>query len=241
MLDLPFLADTMTKLLAAVPTTLALFGLSVSGGAVLAIGLAMMRVSGNPFLDRPARAYIYVFRGSPLLIQMFLLYYGLSQFPAVRHSFAWPVLRDPFACATISLALCTGGYAAEIFRGGILSVPAREVEAARSIGMSGVLLWRRIIAPIALRQALPAYSTEIILMVKSTALASLVTVWEVTGVAQRIIAQTYRSMEVFLCAALIYLVLNFIIARIVALIEYRLSPHLRPRPDTTAARTANAA
>jgi octopine/nopaline transport system permease protein len=130
----------------------------------------------------------------------------------------------------LSLALCTAGYSAEIFRGGIRSVPPREIEAARSIGMSGFLLVRRIIAPIAFRYALPAYSTEVVLMMKSTSLASLVTVWEVTGVAQRLISHTYRTMEVFLCAALIYLVLNFIVLQAMALLEYSLSRHQRAAP-----------
>lgn len=227
-MDIAFLSDTLNKLLAALPTTLGLFVLSITLGGILALGVVWMRVSRNPVLKRFAAGYIFIFRGSPLMIQMFLVYYGLSQFPEVRHSLAWPVLKDAFACAVISLALCTAGYTAEIFRGGLLAVPAREIEAGRATGMSGFTLLRRIIAPIALRQALPAYSTEIVLMLKSTALASLVTVWEVTGVAQRIISQTYRTMEVFLCAAAIYLILNFIIVRLFALLEYRLSPHLRP-------------
>jgi len=230
-MDFAFLADTMGQLLAAVPTTVALWFLCISIGGVIALGAVWMRVSGIFVLERIAAGYIFAFRGSPLLIQMFLVYYGLSQFPEVRHSFVWPVLREPFYCAVISLALCTGGYTAEIFRGGLLSVPQREIEAGRAIGMSGFMLFRRIIAPIALRQALPAYSTEIVLMMKSTSLASLVTVWEVTGVAQRLISQSYRTMEVFLCAAAIYLVLNFIIIRFMGFIEYRLSPHLRRRPD----------
>jgi octopine/nopaline transport system permease protein len=230
-MDFAFLADTMGQLLAAVPTTVALWFLCISIGGVIALGAVWMRVSGIFVLERIAAAYIFAFRGSPLLIQMFLVYYGLSQFPEVRHSFVWPVLREPFYCAVISLALCTGGYTAEIFRGGLLSVPQREIEAGRAIGMSGFMLFRRIIAPIALRQALPAYSTEIVLMMKSTSLASLVTVWEVTGVAQRLISQSYRTMEIFLCAAAIYLVLNFIIIRFMGFIEYRLSPHLRRRPD----------
>ena len=227
-MDFTFIASTMVTLLKAVPTTLILFSLSIVSGGLLALVIVWMRTSGNPVLSSFAKGYIFVFRGSPLMIQMFLVYYGLSQFPEVRHSFAWPVLKDAFACAVISLALCTAGYTAEIFRGGLMAVPAREIEAARATGMSGFTLLRRIIAPIALRQALPAYSTEIVLMLKSTALASLVTVWEVTGVAQRIISQTYRTMEVFLCAAAIYLILNFIIVRLFALLEYRLSPHLRP-------------
>lgn len=227
-MDTSFLADTMRQLLAAVPTTLELFALSVALGALLALLLTWMRVGGNPVLDRVARTYVLVFRGSPLLIQMFLVYYGLGQFRAVRLSPFWPVLRDPFSCAVISLALCTAAYSSEIFRGGLLAVPPPQVEAARACGMSGLLLLRRIIVPVALRAALPAYSTEIVLMVKSTALASLVTVYEVTGVAQRIIAHTYRTMEVFLCAAVIYLAINFVILRLIGLLERRLSRQGRP-------------
>ena len=230
MLDLPFLLDVMGRLLAVLPMTLALFILSISLGAVLALILTWMRVSGNGILDRVARAYVFVFRGSPLLVQMFLIYYGLGQFPAVRHSVAWPVLREPFACAVISLGLCTAAYSAEIFRGALLAVGEREVEAARACGMSGFLLFRRIIFPIALRAALPAYSTEMILMVKSTSLASILTVTEMTGVAQKLIAQTYRTMEIFLCAALIYLAVNFVVARLVGVLEYRLSRHSRRAP-----------
>ena len=142
---------------------------------------------------------------------------------AVRHSAAWPLLRDPFACAVISLALCTAAYTAEIFRGAILAIPAGQLEAARACGMSRFTLLRRIVVPL-------AYSTELILMVKSTSLASIITVSEVSGVAQHIIAQTYRVMEVFLCAAVIYLVINFALARLLAAVEHALSPHLRARP-----------
>ena len=232
-MDVAFLLDVLRRLLAALPMTLAIFVLCVSLGFVIALGLTAMRVSGNPILDRIARTYVFVFRGSPLLVQLFLIYYGLGQFPAVRHSFAWPVLREAFACAVISLGLCTAAYQTEIFRGALAAVPEREVEAARACGMSGLLLFRRIILPIAVRHALPAYSTELILMVKSTSLASIITVTEMTGVAQKIITQTYRTMEVFLCAALIYLAINFVVARLVGLLEYRLSRHNR-RPQVLA-------
>src|SRR5450755_3916002 len=195
-MDRVFLVDTMVKLFAVVPLTLLLWVLSITIGGVLALGLTWMRVSGRPMLQRAARGYVFVFRGSPLLVQMFLIYYGLGQFAFVRGSIFWPVLRDPFSCAVISLALCTAGYTAEIFRGGLLAVPALQMEAARACGMSGFLMLRRIIAPIALRAALPAYSTELVLMMKSTSLASLVTVWEVTGISQRIIHSTYRTFEV---------------------------------------------
>jgi octopine/nopaline transport system permease protein len=230
-MDSAFLVETMEKLFAVLPLTVFLWALSISIGGSLALGLTWMRVSRRPILERIARGYIFVFRGSPLLVQMFLIYYGLGQFAWVRGSVFWPVLRDPFSCAVISLALCTAGYTAEIFRGGLQAVPALQIEAARACGMSGFLILRRIIAPLALRAALPAYSTELVLMMKSTSLASLVTVWEVTGVAQRIIHSTYRTFEVFFVAALIYLVLNFIIVRALGLLEYRLSAHLRARPS----------
>ncbi|MBO0662279.1 ABC transporter permease subunit [Jiella sp. MQZ9-1] len=239
-MDIGFLYSTFLTLMAALPTTLALFALSVFIGGLLALLVVWMRVSGNPVLSAFAKVYIFVFRGSPLLIQMFLIFYGLAQFSIVRHSFLWPYLREPFDCAVLSLALCTAGYSAEIFRGGIRAVSAKEIEAAKAIGMSGFLLVRRILAPIAFRHALPAYSTEVVLMMKSTALASLVTVWEVTGVAQRLISQTYRTMEVFLCAAVIYLVLNFILLQAFALLEYALSRHRRAPSFATvdAAKTA---
>lgn len=228
MIDLPFLSETFLKLLAALPVTLGLFFSSFVLGGVLALGILALRMSKNWLLSGFARGYILVFRGSPLLIQLFLIYYGLGQFELIRHSVIWPVLREPFACAVVALALCTASYTAEILRGGLLAIPAGQIEAGIACGMSRWLLLRRIIAPIMLRYALPAYSTEAILLVKSTALASLVTVWDVTGVAQQIIQRTYRTMEVFICAALIYLILNFIIVQIYAWLERRLSPCLRP-------------
>jgi octopine/nopaline transport system permease protein len=226
-MDFAFLAETMGTLLKALPMTLALFSLSITLGCLLALLIVWMRVGGNRYLAAFAKAYIFIFRGSPLLIQMFLVFYGLAQFSFIRNGPLWPLLREPFVCAVLSLALCTAGYSAEIFRGGIRAISPREIEAARSIGMSGFLLVRRILAPIAFRHALPAYSTEVVLMMKSTALASLVTVWEVTGVAQRLISHSYRTMEVFLCAALIYLVLNFIVLQAMGLLEHFLSRHLR--------------
>ncbi|WP_311969121.1 ABC transporter permease [Pseudomonas baltica] len=238
MIDFTFLADTMLKLLAALPTTLTLFFTSLALGLTLSLGIVSLRVSRWPLLSYPARFYIMLFRGTPLLIQMFLIYYGLGQFPAIRDSFAWVVLRSPYGCAVVSLALCTAGYTAEIIRGGLLSVPHGQIEAGLAIGMSRWTLLRRIIAPVTLRQALPAYSTEAVLLVKSTALASLVTVWDVTGVAQQIIQRTYRTMEVFACAAVIYLLLNFLIVRAIGWLEHRLTPHLRERPHGPSAALA---
>jgi len=230
MIDLGFLTDTMGRLLAAVPTTLSLFILSLLCGGVLSLGIVAMRVGPYPALSWLARGYILVFRGSPLLIQLFLIYYGLAQFDVVRESHLWLVLRSPYACAVLALALCTAGYTAEILRAGLMAVPRGQIEAGLAMGMSRWTLLRCVIAPVALRQSLPAYSTEAVLMLKSTALASLVTVWDVTGVAQQIIQRSYRTLEVFICAASIYLVLSFLVVRAVALLEHRLSPHLRERP-----------
>jgi octopine/nopaline transport system permease protein len=233
-IDFDFLADTLLKLLAALPVTLGLLVSSLIAGGLLALVIVAMRLSPLWPLNRLASGYLLLFRGSPLLIQMFLVYYGVAQFQAIRESFLWPLLRAPFSCAVLSLALCTAAYTAEIIRGGLQAVPHGEIEAALSCGMSRFTLLRRIVGPIALRYALPSYSTEVVLLAKSTALASLVTVWDMTGVAQQIIQKTYRTMEVFLCAAAIYLVLNFLIVRALAWLEAKLSPHTRPRRSTAA-------
>lgn len=223
MIDFPFIYESFVSICSGIPLTLQLMALSVTAGAFLAVVLAAMRLSNWALLDLLARAYIFVFRGTPLLVQLYLIYYGLSQFPELRKSFLWPFLREPYWCAVLALALNTAAYSAEIIRGGVLSVPAGQIEAARAYGMSGLTLIRRIIAPQALRQMLPAYSNEVILMVKSTALASTITMMEVTGLAAKLISATYRPVEVFIAAGAIYLLLNFTVSRIFKLIEYRLS------------------
>lgn len=222
-LDLPFMFDSFFQLCRGIPLTLQLMALSVISGAMLATILATMRLSGNLILGLIARGFIFVLRGTPLLVQLYIIYYGLSQFPELRRSFLWPFLREPYWCAVLALALNTAAYSAEIIRGGVLSVATGQIEAARAYGMSGFTLVRRILAPQALRQMLPAYSNEVILMVKSTALASTITMMEVTGLAAKLISATYRPVEVFICAGAIYLLLNFVVTRIFKLLEYRLS------------------
>lgn len=226
-MDLPFLWETFLSLVAAVPLTLQLAATAIVLGVFLALGLALSRLSGILPLDWFARAYIFVFRGTPLLVQIFLIYYGLGQFREVRQSMLWVVLRDPYWCAVIALMLNTAAYSAEIIRGGLLSVPFGQIEAARACGMSRFMAFRRIALPLAIRQALPGYSNEMISMVKATSLASIITIMEVTGVAAKLISETYRAIEVFVVAGAIYLAINFILTRLVALAEYQLSPHLR--------------
>jgi octopine/nopaline transport system permease protein len=227
-MDYVFLFDTLSQLLAGVPLLLKLASISIAAGAVLALCLALMRLSGSRVLSAIAQAYVFVFRGTPLLVQIFLIYYGLGQFPEVRQSFAWPLLREPYWCALLAFTLNTGAYSSEIIRGGILSVPFGQIEAARACGMPRSLIFRRIIAPQGLRVVLPAYGNELILMTRSTALASVITLMEVTGIASTIISETFRAVEVFICAGAIYLFINFVISRAIALLERRFSKQVRP-------------
>ncbi|MBD9372737.1 ABC transporter permease [Rhizobium sp. ARZ01] len=233
-MDFSFLSETFLNLLSGVPLTLNLALVSTAFGAVLAVLLTLMRLSSLRPVGWVAQFYVFVFRGTPLLVQMFVIYYGLGQFrPTLQAWGLWVFFREPYWCAIFALSLNTAAYGSEILRGGLQAVPHQQVEAARASGMWGFLLYRRIIFPIAIRQALPAYGSEIILMVKATSLASVITMLEVTGLAAKLISQSYRAVEVFVVAGLIYLMLNFAITRFVALIEWWLSPHRRPAPTVS--------
>lgn len=227
-MDWNFYLETFVSLASAIPMTLRLAATSILLGSVLALAIAMMRLSGIPVLDWFARMYIFVFRGTPLLVQIFLIYYGMGQFPEIRHSFLWPFLREPYWCAVLALTLNTGAYAAEIIRGGLLSVPHGQIEAARACGMSPFTVFRRVTLPLTIRQALPGYGNEMISMVKATSLASIITLMEVTGVAAKLISESYRAIEVFVVAGAIYLAINFVLTRLIMFAEYRVTPHLRP-------------
>jgi len=162
---------------------------------------------------------------------MFLIYYGLGQFrPFLQEVGVWAFFREPYWCAVIALTLNTAAYTSEIFRGGLQAVSVQQVEAARACGMSGPLLLQRIVLPIAIRQALPAYGNEIILMLKATALASVITIMEVTGLAGKLIADSFRAFEVFIVAGAIYLAITFLVTRLLMIVEFWLSPHLRMKP-----------
>jgi polar amino acid transport system permease protein len=205
--------------------TLQLLLLSTAIAFLLAVPLALMRVSGRAGLARIAYAYIYLFRGTPVLTQLFLIYYGLSQFEAVRHSALWPILRDPFPCALIALSLNMAAYVAEVLRGGIEGVPAGEREAALATGMTPSQLYRLVILPRAIRIALPALSNEMVVQMKSTALVSTITLLDLTGVARRIEARTYSTDALFV-AGIIYVILTWAIGRGFRLAEWRLNKHL---------------
>ncbi len=229
-MGLTFVSDTFLRLMSALPLTLEVWFLSIAIGGLIAMGLTWMRVSNSVLLSGFSRGFIFIFRGTPLLIQLFVVYYGLSSFPFIRQSFLWPLLRDAFFCGVLSLALCTAAYTSEIFRGALAAVPHAQIEAARACGMSGFKLFRRVIFPIALRQALPAYATEVISMTKATALVSMVTLWDVMSVALKIRNDTLVTYTPLLVAGAIYFVLNVLIARAFMAVEYALTPHLRRRP-----------
>lgn len=226
-MDLTFLYDTFVRLLGGVPLTLQLALSSIAIGLALAILLALMMRAWIGPVAWTAESFVFVFRGTPLLVQIFLIYYGLGQFrPALDEMGIWWFFRSPYYCALLALTLNTAAYGAEIVRGGLQSVPSGQVEAARAFGMSGFTLYRRIVAPIALRQALPAYGNEVILMIKATSLVSTITLMEVTGLAHKIISETFRSFEVFFAAGAIYLIINFVMARLIGFAERRIAPDL---------------
>jgi polar amino acid transport system permease protein len=227
-MNLEVIIDNIPKLLEGAVLTLELVALALVVGMVFALPTALMRVSANWLLRGPAYAYIFFFRGTPLLVQIFLIYYGLGQFDAVRESILWPILREPFWCAIIAFALNTGAYTAEIFRGAIEAVPRGQIEAARAFGMSRSVCYRRIILPQAWRIAMPAYGNEVILMLKGSALASTITLLDLTGMARTIIARTYMPVEIFLAAGVIYLALTFLFTNAFRLLERRLNRHMAP-------------
>ena len=209
----------LPKLIQGATLTLELTALSVIAGLIVAIPLGIARSSRLWYVRSLPYAYIFFFRGTPLLIQLFLVYYGLGQFEAVRDSVLWPYLRSPFWCAVITMTLHTAAYIAEILRGAIQAIPPGEIEAARALGMSRFKTLVHIVMPRAARIGLPAYSNEVILMLKASSLASTVTLLELTGMTRTIISRTYQTVDMFLIAGLIYLVMSFVLIQGFKLLE----------------------
>lgn len=226
MKEAQFLWETFLQLLTGVPVTLSLVVSSVALGGVLALILTGIRRS-NRLGEALVSLYVFAMRGSPLLVQIFLIYYGLGQFAWIRNSILWPFLREPWWCAIVALSLNTAAYQAEVLRGGLNAVPRGAVEAARVAGMPRFMTFRRIVLPIAIRQALPAYTSEVVIMVKSTSLASIITLFEITGIAHTIVSETFRAFEVLSIAGLVYLVMNFALTRAFRALEIHLTPQSR--------------
>ncbi len=217
--DLSLIVETVPKMLAGVGLTFQLLGLSAFLGLILAIVLLLMRISGKWYLDWPAQLYIYVFRGTPILVQIFIIYYGFPQLEFIRESVLWPIFRDPFGCAVVALSLNTGAYVSEILRGGVLGVDRGVLEAGEALGLSTTQRFIYLTTPIATRLALPAYGNDIISLLKSTALASTITLMDMTGIARTIVAQTYAPYEIFISLAIIYMILTFFLQKFIGLIE----------------------
>ena len=214
-------------ILNALDQTLYLLMISLPLGFFLSLLFALGRVSKNIFISKTISSYIFVVRGTPLLVQIYLIYFGLGSVKAIRESFLWVVLKEPFWCGVVALTINTIAYGSEIFRGGIQSVTRGQIESGKSLGFSLVELYRRIIFPIALRNVLPAYGNELILMVKATSLVSLTTYMEMTGIARKLMAKTFAPVEAFLAAGILYLFLNFLMVQLIKYLQWKYNPHLR--------------
>jgi len=209
-MNLDVIAESLPVYLNGAWTTVQLLLISLLLGLVLALPLAVLRSLGG-WPSRLVWAYTYVFRGTPMLVQLFLIYYGLAQFEAVRNSIAWPWLSSAWFCACLSFVLNTAAYTTEIIAGAIRALPAGEIEAAQALGMSRAVMLRRIVLPQALRRALPAYGNEAILMLQGTSLASVVTLMDLTGAARQVNATHYLPFEAFITAAVFYLALTLLL------------------------------
>lgn len=235
------IVETFSRLLLGLPLTLGLVVPSVLVGALLAVVLALMTLSPIRPVAWAARIYIFIFRGVPLLVLLFLVYNGTPQFRGTLTDWGvyW-LFKSAAFCAFLGLTLNTAAYGSEIIRGGLQSVPFGQIEAGRACGMSKWLLMRRIIFPIAIRQALPGYANEVIIMIKAVSLVGTITLMDITYYARELIAKTPRTIEIFVCAGAIYLIMNYLVAYAFKVAEHKLSPHLRPAPAGNPGQTLTA-
>lgn len=230
-MDLAIVWESLPRLLGGAALTLEITLVSVAIGLCLAVPLAVLRLSRHPLLWMPVYGYIFYFRGTPLLVQLFLVYYGSGQFqPLLDRTGLWVLFREAYFCAVLTLTLNTAAYTAEILRGAIQAVPRGEVEAARAFGMSGVLLYRRIVLPKAFRLALPAYTNEVVFLLQATSLVSVITLLDLTGVARIIVARSFEPYKLYIAAGLIYLTITYAFVFVSRRLERRLSAHLRASP-----------
>ena len=222
-MDFTLMATSLPKLLIAAAVTLKLLSLSLLFGIFIGLLFAILRLNKNPLINKFAYGYSYVFRGTPLLVQIFLIYFGLGQIEYFRSTFLWVVFKEPYWCAIIAFALNTGAYTSEILRSAFQTIKPGIVEAGKSLGVSSKIIFYKIQIPVAIRQSLPAYGNEIILMMKGTSLASTVTLMDLTGVAKYIISTTFKPIEVFIVAGSIYLFMTFLIHNIIKYLEKKYS------------------
>ena len=222
-MDLELMINSFPKLLSAAVITLKLLSVSLIIGLFIGLFFAILRLNKNIFINRFAYGYSYIFRGTPLLVQIFIIYFGLGQIEYLRSTLLWVILKEPYWCAIIAFALNTGAYTSEILRSAFQTIKPGIIEAGKSLGISNKVIFYKIQIPIAIRQSLPAYGNEIILMMKGTSLASTVTIMDLTGVAKYIISTTFKPIEVFIVAGGIYLFMTFIIHNVIKFLEKKYS------------------
>ena len=218
-MDFDLMFTSFPKLLGATVVTLKLLSVSLFFGLFIGLLFAILRLNKNVFINKFAYGYSYVFRGTPLLVQIFIIYFGLAQIEYLRTSFLWVILKEPYWCAIIAFTLNTGAYTSEILRSAFQTIKPGYIEAGKSLGISNKIIFYKIQIPIAIRQSLPAYGNEMILMMKGTSLASTVTLMDLTGVAKYIISTTFKPIEVFIVAGGIYLFMTFIIHNFIKYLE----------------------
>ncbi len=221
-MDLDLMINSFPKLLSATLTTLKLLSLSLIFGLILGLIFAIMRLSKKKIIANFSYSFSYVFRGTPLLVQIFIIYFGLGQIEYLRSTILWTVLKEPYWCAIIAFSLNTGAYTSEILRSAFQTIKPGFIEAGKSLGISNKIIFYKIQIPIAIKQSLPAYGNEIILMLKGTSLASTVTLMDLTGVAKYIISTTFKPVEVFIVAGSIYLFLTFLIHNFIKFAEKKM-------------------
>ena len=218
-MDIDFALEHFPRLLKATKLTIQLTFLSLFFGLFVGFFAAILRTSKIKIFFFIAYYYSYIFRGTPLLVQIFIIYFGLGQVEWIRESFLWIFLKEPYSCAILAFTLNTGAYSSEIFRSAFETINRGIVEAAEGLGINKIHTFFKIKLPIAIRQSLPAYGNEMILMLKGTSLASTVTLLDLTGVAKHIISTTFRPVEVFIVAGSIYLLMTFIIHNLIKFLE----------------------
>ena len=211
--------ESFPKLLNATKLTIELTVISLFFGIFVGILFALLRISKNKILYYFSYYYSYIFRGTPLLVQIFIIYFGLGQVEWIRESFLWIALKEPYSCAILAFTLNTGAYSSEIFRSAFETINKGVIEAAEGLGLNKINIFFKIKLPIAIKQSLPAYGNEMILMLKGTSLASTVTLLDLTGVAKHIISTTFRPIEVFVLAGGIYLLMTFLIHNFIKFLE----------------------
>ena len=234
MLDWGVIAQSLPDFGRGLWMSLKLLALCLATGLLLSVPLAIARVSHRRWLAGPVWLFTYAIRGTPLLVQVFIVYYGLAQFPAVRDSALWPLLREAWFCAWLAFSINTTAYTTEIIAGALKATPAGEVEAARAYGLQGWRLYARILLPSALRRALPQYGNEVVSLMHATSIASTVTLVDVTRVARDVYANHLLPVEAFGTAALLYFALTFAMVGGFRRLEHRYLRHLRPQAASPA-------